>query len=255
MPAPYFNELQKIFEVQRQIGDLHPLLQRVFPIAIAENDQLSIFEPDPANSRYQLVLQAPTPMPIPAGVRAAFPIDFYGNKIACVVTGDVFETQDGYVTILHEFIHCQQFETCELKIKQTLEIYQQAQAAHDPMWEINYPFPYDLPEFINHYTDILAGGEADYLLTRRLTIRRILKKTEYEYMVWQEWKEGLARYIENQLQRRLGLHENQHGATLPLTRVSFYAGGARFIQALENERPGISLDIESLFQMMNAIVQ
>jgi hypothetical protein len=38
--------------------------------------------------------------------------------MACVVTGEVFDSLEGIVTIFHEFVHCQQFETCERELKQ-----------------------------------------------------------------------------------------------------------------------------------------
>lgn len=34
------------------------------------------------------------------------PLAFWDNRIACVVTGEVFGEPDGYVFIYHEFIHC-----------------------------------------------------------------------------------------------------------------------------------------------------
>ncbi len=105
----YAPHLQRIFEIQAQIETIHPLLTHVFPIALVENEQFLIFDVDPSGKRYTFVKQAPTPMPIPQGVRAAFPLECYGGKPACVVTADVFDTLDGYVTIFNEFVHCYQY--------------------------------------------------------------------------------------------------------------------------------------------------
>ncbi len=94
-------------------------------------------------------------MSIPEGVRAAFPLEGLDNRIACVVTGEVFDSLDGFVTIFHEFIHCQQFETCEAKLKEKLGIARRAQAVQDFMWELDHPFPYQSPEFSSLYQSFL----------------------------------------------------------------------------------------------------
>ncbi len=83
-------------------------------------------------------------MLIPQGVRAAFPLECYGNRMACVVTGDVFDALDGYVTIFHEFIHCQQAESAEQSLKQSLGVAGQAQNAGDFMG-LTHPFPCAAP--------------------------------------------------------------------------------------------------------------
>ncbi len=71
-------------------------------------------------------------------------------------------------------------------------------------------------------------------------------------MVWQEWKEGVARFIENLISRRLGFRENHYGAEKPFSRVSFYEGGARFIGFLSRDNKNLLVDIEGLFnRMMN----
>lgn len=242
----YTAHLQKIFEIRTRIADIHPLLTHVFPIAIVDADQFLIFDVDPSGKRYTFVKQAPTPMPIPQGVRAAFPLECYGGKPACVVTGDVFDTLDGYVTIFHEFVHCYQFQTCEEALKATLSVARQAQAANDFMWEINYQFPYDVFDFLETYATFLeaaAQGQHDLLRDCRARLRNSLRTEDFEYMVWQEWKEGLARYIENRIKQHLSLPENHGGAGQPFSRVTFYEGGACLIAT----QPEQAADIEALF--------
>jgi len=245
--------LQKIFEIQRQIQDIHPFLEKVYPIAIVDEDHFLIYDRDGAADRYHYIREAPTPMPIPQGVRAAFPLDSYGGRMACVVTAEVFDLLDGYVTLFHEFVHCQQFETCEPRLKGSLEIARKAQAAGDFMWEINHPFPYELPGFVQVYAqflEIIPGSEPAVVSYLRRRLQDLLSQEDYEYMAWQEWKEGFARWIENQVQRRLGLPENHGGRQQPLSRLSFYAGGAGYIRFLESQFPGLSLDPERLFLRM-----
>jgi hypothetical protein len=51
------------------------------------------------------------------------PLAFWNNRIACVVTGEVFGEPDGYVFIYHEFIHRAQWDCCEQKLKEGLARY------------------------------------------------------------------------------------------------------------------------------------
>jgi hypothetical protein len=253
MPGRYSECLKKIFSIQKDIQDIHPFLEKVFPIAIVEGDQFLIYEPNGESDRYLFVEEMPTPMPIPVGVRAAFPLESDGSRMACVVTGEVFDTLNGYVTIFHEFVHCQQYETCEQKLKQTLGIAQKALAANDFMWELNHPFPYDDAGFMQAYARYLTltpVSDPAALHAIRQELKHLLKQEDYEYMTWQEWKEGFARWIENRIQARLGLPENHGGLQPPFNRVSFYAGGSQYLKILSSLSPGLDTDIESLFHRM-----
>jgi hypothetical protein len=253
MKKDYVDQLNKVFAVQEQILDIHPFLEKVFPIAIVTGGQFMIYEPDTTCKQYILVKQVATPMPVPQGVRAAFPLEEFDNRMVCVISGEIFEEQDGYVTIFHEFMHCQQFEMCEQKLKQTLGIVHKAQAENDPMWEINHPFPYSAPDFVAAYQPFLEENENRDLgevMEGRRWLKSFLSEGDFEYMVWQEWKEGFARLIENQIRRRMGLPENFRGKEQPLDRVVFYVGGANFIEYLGRRAPQLLIDIESLFDRM-----
>jgi hypothetical protein len=253
MSNQYLEPISQLIDLQHKISHLHPLLGKPFPIAIAQGDQLFIYEPDPSGERYHFSKEAALSTPIPEGVRAAFPLESLNNRIACVVTGDVFDTLDGFVTIFHEFIHCQQFETCETKLKGRLGIARKAQAAQEFMWELDHPFPYQSFEFSSLYQSFLDQTnlkDFDEVIYLRKQLKEILNREDYEYLLWEEWKEGLARWIENKIRQNLGLHENHNGQEKPFSRVSFYEGGARFIERLELFEPGISFEIENLFQFM-----
>jgi len=192
-------------------------------------------------------------MIVPEGIRAAFPLDFYENKMACVVSGDVFDDLSGYVMIFHEFVHCAQADCCEHKLKSGLSVAQQAQAANDYMWELNFPFPYEDSDFSEIYSLFLAAaseGEADKVLRCRTFLREVLNTPDYEYMVWEEWKEGFARLIENRIKKKLELEENHGGIDPPYNRVTFYEGGARYISILFEKDNSLEKDIEALFFRM-----
>jgi hypothetical protein len=246
----YNPALQKVLELQQKILNIHPLFGNPYPIAIVEGNTFLIFDVDYAGNAYHLVRQAPTPMPIPVGVRAAFDLECYDNKIACVVTSEVFDTLDGYVTIFHEFVHCYQASTCELKLKQSLEVARQAMAAGNYMWEIEHPFPYDNPDFIETYTDLLQAVDANQgeeALRTHQKLRKLLPSLDFEYLIWQEWKEGFARLIENRLQWQFNLLENHYGRQKPYHRITLYEGGAGVITALSQEKPELTNDLENLF--------
>ncbi|MCS6906465.1 MAG: hypothetical protein RML93_01120 [Anaerolineales bacterium] len=82
MTLNHTNQLQTVFEVQERILDIHPFLEKLFPIAIVENDHFLIYDAEPNHQRYVFVRKVATPMPIPQGVRAAFPLESYDNRMA-----------------------------------------------------------------------------------------------------------------------------------------------------------------------------
>ncbi len=249
----YNSSLQKIFEIKNKIEDIHPFLKETFPIAIVEDNYFFVFDTDSSKKKYVLVKEAPTKMPIPKGVRAAFPLECYEGKAACVVSGEIFESLEGYVTIFHEFMHCYQWENCEQKLKQKLEIARKAMEKKDFMWELNHPFPYQDNKFTETYALFLRAlkeNKTEDILKYRRHLKQILNKHDFEYMIWQEWKEGFARFIENHIRRRLDLKENHYGKEKPFSRASFYEGGAGFIEFLANQKPELLIEIEGLFNEM-----
>ena len=253
MRSRYYESVNRLFDVQKKIVDIHPFLERVFPVAVAEDDQFMIYNVNPSIGHYRLVKRSAIPMPIPPGIRAAFPLESYGGRIACVVTGEVFDSLDGQVTIFHEFIHCHQFETCEQELKNSLEVFRQAQAVNDFMWEINYPFPYGDSQIANLYASFMQAVDEklrDEALALRKLLKSKLKLADYEYMIWQEWKEGFAQFIENRIRSRLGLTVNQNGRTGSFSRVSFYAGGEGLVEILAADEPTLPENIEKLFHRM-----
>jgi hypothetical protein len=253
MVERYGQSLQKLFEVQKKIERVHPFLKKLYPVAIVEGDLFYVFDLDPSKKRYVFTKLAKPAMIVPEGIRAAFPLDFYDNKMACVVTRDVFDDLSGYVMIFHEFIHCAQTDCCEYKLKSGLNVAQQAQAANDYMWELNFPFPYEDSDFSDIYKiflDAAAKKDVGTVSRCRAFLKETLNTPDYEYMVWEEWKEGFARLIENRIRRKLELKENHGGVDLPYNRVAFYEGGARYISILLEEDKSLEKDIEALFQKM-----
>lgn len=249
----YADDFQMLTVIHKEIKSIHPLLEKLYPVAVVEDEVFYVFAVEEEGAGYKLVKSAQPAMIVPQGVRAAFPLDFYDNQMACVVTGEVFDDLAGYVTIFHEFIHCAQMATCELKLKARLSIAQEAEAAGDYMWELEHPFPYSDRQFEEIYALFLeqaAAGDRDAVSRCRAFLKEVLNSKDYEYMIWQEWKEGFARYIENKLRRKLELEERGGPLTPPFDRVTFYTGGALFISLLVEGDESLEEDIEALFQRM-----
>jgi hypothetical protein len=251
----YSAPLARIFDLQDRLRSIHPALDKVYPVAIVENKAFHIFEPDPERRAYRLVRTSPDTYDIPTGIRAAMPLDFWDNRIACVVTGEVFGQPDGYVFIFHEFVHCAQWEGPELELKGGLRLYQDAMKNKDYMWELQHPFPYEEAGFVKLYADLLAAWARDDVpaaASLRAELKRSLAQPEWEYLTWQEWKEGLARFIENRIRATLGLAENTGGKARPYTRITFYLGGDLLIRFLERRTPGAASDISELHRAISS---
>ncbi len=249
------EKINKISTLHRQLSLQHPALETLYPVAVVENDTFFIYQFDTDKKRYAFVGESPTPMPVPVGVRAAFPLEALEGAPACVVTEEVFDSLAGYVTIFHEFVHCYQYETCESTLKAQLGIAQKAKEIGDFMWEINHPFPYADPDFIQAYGRFLAGVDsqsADSIVSARLDLKRVLSSIDHEYMIWQEWKEGFARWIENRLQCAFDLAVNRGGRAQPFNRVLFYAGGAALMAYLSDRSPELMVDLPALFRVIQS---
>lgn len=256
MAKPFLEKLDKLIQLHQDVAGLNPALKSLYPIAIVKDEQFLIFDFDQDQGRYRFRKTAPLPMPIPQGVRAAFQLENYGGRIACVVTPEVFDEIRGYVTILHEFVHCYQYETCEQALKLTLDVARQAQEKGNVMWEIEHPFPYTARDFIQPYQGFLHAvhqNDKERILNNRKQLETYLGRHDYEYMVWQEWKEGFARWVENLVKRELGFPENKGGLQPPYSRISFYAGGEAYINYLSEKDPTLVKNIRNLFQRLYAL--
>jgi hypothetical protein len=247
---PNLAPLARLFDVQEKIRDIHPAFERLHPVAIVSGGQFSIYVPDLTKRAYRLVMTAPDKYNVPVGIRAAMPLDFWGDRMACVVSPEVFDTPAGYATVFHEFVHCYQWDTCETRLKGALGVYKKAMERKDYMWELQFPFPYGDADFVRDYgagIAALEAGDPVRISDIRKALKARLKPEEREYMTWQEWKEGFARFLENEIHVRLGLPLNSGGLKPPYNRVSFYSGGEALIRLLEKREPGLTKDIESLY--------
>lgn len=251
------QKLDRLLEMQTSVESLHPLFKHHYPVAIAVDGQFLIHDIEPDGAQYVLIKQAPVPFPIPEGIRAAFPLAAYDGKCVAVVTPDAFDLVGEMVLVLHEFVHCYQNQTCEDTLKGQLEIARIAEAEGHGTWELDFPFPYTSEPFTRHYQGLLSAlgvGDEDTIWDAFAGLRSILSPHEVEYMVWQMWKEGYARWVENRIQRHLGLPVNRYGEEQPYNRISFYVGGGDYFEALAKRDKDTTEDLPGLFYGLSELL-
>ncbi|MEM0024657.1 MAG: hypothetical protein QXF90_08320 [Thermofilaceae archaeon] len=228
----------------RKVRQIHPLFTNLYPLAVLRGRELYLFEP--SNNEYRLARIVTAPSWMPDTVSAALPLDVNDWRMTAVVSLSGEAILESIVSVLHEFVHCYQWECCEEKLKSNLTVAREEVEAGNYSWELNYPFPYTDDHFVELYSRFLDTN-AEEILTIRKELKEYLSHKDYEYMVWQEWKEGFARYIENVIRKVLQLKENNSGREKPFTRITFYVGGEKMVKWLQSRDPGIILDIEKLF--------
>lgn len=244
----YLECLHHLIELQDKVKWIHPLLQEHFPIVIVENSQLNIFEYD--NGNYYLSLVVPDTMNLPLGIRVAFPLQYLQNKAAVVVTGEVFDTISDQVIIFHEFAHCYQYHTCEMKLRESIELAKRFDNTSNYSWELDYKFPYSDSQYIENTKllfESLNKNDHKLIDIARRNLKKCLSSEQVEYMVWQEWKEGFARYIENQIKLFLGISTNHGGREEPFRRGTFYEMGSQLISLIVQNYPDSLYHIEELY--------
>lgn len=246
--------LAKVSAWREQAAAIHPAFAKNYPVALVADGQWRVFAPD-GEQGWTLAFQGPAKQAVPEGVRAAMPLPFWENRMACVVSPDAFDSAAEIAVVLHEFVHCYQWETVEAGLKEGMEVCRAAMARQDYMWELQHPFPYanaEVRRVYSRWQEELAQGHDARAGHWRSMLRKGLNRLDWEYMTWQEWKEGLARYLENKVRRSFGLGPKVPVAAAPFDRVSFYRGGELFIARLAAKEPGLERDIELLYRRIFA---
>ena len=255
MAEQFLKELQTLVEFQREVAGFHPAFEGRYPIAIVVDGEFLIYDWADDAEAYALVKTAPLHMAIPEGAMAAFPLAPYGGQTTAVVTPTIFERPDWQVMFLHEFVHCYQSKTGVNDLRERLSICREEEARGHVTWEIDHPFPFNDEAFVTAYTSFLqalTGDDPEAVSRVRKDLRRLLPLRDYEYMVWEEWGEGFARWNENRLRDYAGLPHLDVGATPPFNRVTFYVGGAAYIDLLVRYHPEMAEDLTALFDAMMA---
>ena len=186
---------------------VHSLFCSDYPVGLGEGNKIVIY--DVVNGIYKYDQTVIVPMTIPEGTEAAFPIE-EKDDCCCVITHSCLAESHYFLSILHEFVHCYQFRNCEEKLKKKLKLYLKAMENGDYMWEINYKFAYNNEKFreLIQSIELCSFNE---MIDRLKILRSELNLSDYEYLVWQTWKEGFARFVENKIRRINGISENNNG--------------------------------------------
>ncbi len=240
--------------VHSQIKHLDFSLESLHPIAIVKNKTFYIFDYNRTKTIYELVYEKQLPdIQIPEKVLASFPLDFYNGKPAAVISEDALESLEKQVFIFHEFIHCFQYNNGEQPIKETLEIYKMYKNENNYMWEINHPFPYENADFVRIAVSLADNYKADdeqSIINSYKEFRNILPAVDYEYLIWQEWKEGYARFVENNIRSFLEIELNDTPKIEPFDRSLFYWTGSHHIHLIKNIQHKSFTSLNKLFELM-----
>jgi hypothetical protein len=241
--------LEQICALHKEIKDIDRSLEKLGPVAVIENGVYFLFDVDESGENYEFKMEYPYDGGDAKGIRAAYDLSFYGYRMAAVISEEAFETADGQAQIFHEFVHCFQFSEGEgsWDLKMTLAAAREAWEKRDYMWDLNHPFPYADENFINKTGELDNGYDIGKYHSE---MKAELSEKDFEYMMWQEWNEGYARYIENLVRERFGLQKIRNSLTPPLERVVFYEIGSRYIETLIKNDSGLKGDIKALFQKM-----
>lgn len=247
----FAQKLNNLMSIHPKVKKIHTSLSNLYPVAITNPDgnKLIIYDVN-SSGKYEYITEEKVGVTLPKEVRASFPVEFYDSKSCCVVSEDIFEEDNGFVTFFHEFVHCYQYEYCETEIKESLSIVEKYDNSY---WELEHPFPYDSKLFIKTYKNIFESikmKDNDKLKREFEELKTKIEKQDYEYMIWQIWKEGLARFIENEIRSQYDLKRNQNGMETPYNRISLYYLGDKLISFLNETNEKIIKDIRLLFDVL-----
>jgi hypothetical protein len=239
--------LEQIRELRKEIKDIDRSLEKLYPVAVVKDNAYFLFDLDQSGEKYEFKMEYPYNRGDAKGLRAAYVLQFYGERVAAVISEEAFESADGRAQIFHEFVHCFQSGEGSWDLRMTLAAAREAWEKRDFMWELNHPFPYADENFINKTKEL----DNEYDIGKYHTeMKAELSEKDFEYMMWQEWNEGYARYIENLIRERFGLQKISNSLTPPLERVIFYEIGSRYIETLIKNDTGLKGNIKALFQKM-----
>ena len=221
-----------------------PLFKDRYYVGITEDRTMYLFAESEDGFRYERTLDAG--QTIPVGTRAAFPIDGVDDCV-CIVTPECLDEPTGHITLMHEMVHCFQFRACEMQLRETLSIQRLANERQDFMWELNHQFPYEDRQF-GHFIESIADAGVASAIDLMRGLRARLSVVDYEYMIWQMWKEGFARFVENRVREGEGVDQTDMGnPSERRDRVSLYYAGDYFWRLIEMQDASAIEDIKAAF--------
>lgn len=245
------KQMSQLNEIKKAAIEVSPIFDNDYPVVVLSNGYLNLFEK--SDGEYHFIKSVKAKNKYHKDLRAACPTPEFDYEVMCLVSESAFDSLEEMVLIFHEFVHVYQMNNFAERIKQNLKVYQNAQKNENWMWELNHPFPYDDKIFIESFTeylDILNAGNLKAALLKKEEIKKELSQMDYEYLVWQEFIEGYARYLENNIKRKMNISINKYGAKAPFSRISFYRSGDLLIRLLIDEDKSLSEKPEELFDQI-----
>ncbi|OPG98766.1 hypothetical protein B2I21_10580 [Chryseobacterium mucoviscidosis] len=246
----FLEQINELQELQKDLVSIHPLFREHYPVVVAYETLLYIYDYSSKTKQYEWVKTVPDDLNIPDECLAAFPVHHMDERICAVVTDAAFQNFEEKVFLFHEFVHCYVYEQYR-DIGDRLEIKRRMEQIKRVTWELDYEFPYDNEIVTERITSLLSALKSKDLLqvkAARLALFSSLSEEQGEYFNWLEWNEGYARYMENRIRVKLGLDINHLGDSAPFNRLVFYECGSEYINLLVNEQPDLLTDLEQLFE-------
>ncbi len=131
-------------------------------------------------------------------------------------------TSEWIITLLHEHFH--QYVDSSPGYYTEVENLNLSGGDKTGMWMLNYPFPYSDSSIAVQYekytgalANVIASIRSDSFdiflktyISERMKLQNLLKLSDYRYLSFQIWQEGIARYTEYKF---LGMLENYEPAT------------------------------------------
>ena len=121
--------IKKVCELHENIKHIDESLKELQPIAIVDNNTFFVFDVKEHEKEYEFIMEYLSPWELPKRLLAAFPLDFYQNKPAAIISSGEFANPDNYVFVFHEFVHCFVWNKCEPNLRKGLTIEKQQQDA------------------------------------------------------------------------------------------------------------------------------
>ncbi|EQB88592.1 hypothetical protein J2Z44_003586 [Clostridium punense] len=247
------QSLDKLCELHKTAKEVHHSLNNLYPVAVVRNNIFYVFDLDELGRKYEFVLENRSSITLPNKVLASFPLEFYDMKASAVISQDAFNSIEGYMFIFHEFVHCFQWINDEQEIRGNLILSKRAKEEKNYTWEITHPFPYEDKKFIEQTLKLcenLKNNDYRKVLNYYKGMKDYLKDVDYEYMIWQQYKEGFARYVENLVRKKFLVESNSLEVTLPLSRECFYTLGSAYIDLLLSNNGNLQNNLKELFMFM-----
>jgi len=244
--------MDSIIKMHNAVKNIHVSLEKLYPITIIDDGWFYVFDKNENGDKYEFMRKVKTSIVVFSEILTAFHLNFYDMKPSVVISKNMLGNPGNNILVLHEFVHCFQLENGAVEIRNGLSIHNQ-KIANNYNWEVDFPFPFKNQYFIDKTTELsacFAKGNYDYTEVYRNCMRAYLHKAEYEYLIWQEWKEGYARYVENLIRKELRLQLNSNILIPPFGKVHLFEIGSKYIEILVEKEKGFNDDIVKLFHKM-----